>query len=310
MIDMDRLASELIEVAERHQKDSVALIYALAYRVIRFFLGAEWAERRVRLHATPDAWMLNGLDETTELRFVHIDRVVTLADALFRLSGCSGFEALLERFSRPDTKPSCIEADVASLFAEEQFEVEIIRERGIRGQDFDFRATKDAISVSVEVTAKSPVPISAKTLFNTLSEKRDQVPSDKPAILYVQIPKTWASGGAITEQALSAAISNNFARSRRFNAVVIIWEFLIPAFTGAVIGLAYRPFIHPNPRHQLPSVPSLTPSIETMDFCGLQQRLIVDPVMTTTKLQSRTNMPSFVKFLHLIRPDLVQSIAS
>lgn len=49
----------------------------------------------------------------------------------------------------------------------------------------------------VEVTAKDSGPLTASTIRNTLDSKRNQVQSNAPAILYVQIPSEWAAESGV-----------------------------------------------------------------------------------------------------------------
>jgi len=59
--------------------------YAAAVVILGHFLGDDFIARRVRLSKTPDPFMLNDLDEYSDNRFVHVQRVCALADYLYEL---------------------------------------------------------------------------------------------------------------------------------------------------------------------------------------------------------------------------------
>lgn len=91
---------------------------------------------------------------------------------------------------------------------------------GVRGEDFDLRVSKDGLKVSVEVTSKVDGPLTVRTVKNTLHSKRNQVPPDYPAVLYLHIPADWMRDEAANMAILNEAINAFAHRSPRFNAFV------------------------------------------------------------------------------------------
>ncbi len=126
--------------------------------------------------------MFNEFDEDSENRFTHLTRVTHLAHALFCLQNCTNFDAMLKRFLERSTRSCFYKSDIASTFMEADYEVEIVVETGVRGDDFDFVARKKGCQINVEVTAKDDdTQISVSTIHNTLNDKRKQFPGDNPA---------------------------------------------------------------------------------------------------------------------------------
>jgi len=82
---------------------------------------------------------------------------------------------LRERLRKPTTEPGFVEAEVTSLLLFNGFDVEIVKESGVRGDDFDLFATRRGSTVSVEVKSKPEGELTAQTIRNTLHSKRDQV---------------------------------------------------------------------------------------------------------------------------------------
>jgi len=193
--------------------------------------------------------MLNEFDEESDNRFTHMNRVVDLGNSLFELRNCINFNVLCERFRSRDTKPCFTEAQIAGSFANHGFKVEIVKETGVRGADFDFIAHGASLDMSIEVTAKELAPLTVATIKNTLTEKRSQVPADRAAILYIVIPEEWASDAQVAETTFSEALGNFYERSRRFNAVVLVWEATLVLGEGRISALTYRPYENPSPRH-------------------------------------------------------------
>ncbi|NOT42492.1 MAG: hypothetical protein HOP13_18600 [Alphaproteobacteria bacterium] len=250
----EALADSLHDAFGRWGSDLHGLAYAMGFRIIQHFLGDAWTNANVRLHSQPSRFMLNEFDELSDNRFVHMERVTRLADALFRLMGCAGFEVLTNRFQQRDAKSCFYEAEVASDFVEDGFNVQILEERGKRGSDFDFVAKRDGVIINVEVTAKDTEIPSEDTFYSTLKSKRTQVPQDAPAILYVFLPPSWPKNQQAMMHATTVGAARFFRGSQRFNAVVVLWDVMLSLGEGMVTACAFHPFLHSNPRHAMPSL--------------------------------------------------------
>lgn len=272
----EKLAKELIRVGDKYADDLVGQRIAMAYPIIFYYLENPWYVERACLHKKPDPFMLNELNEESENRWVYQDRLVSLADALFQLRDCQNFDVLCERFQDRETKPCFTEATVAKSFSKDGFEVEIVRESGVKGKDFDFLARKDSLEVSVEVTAKDAPELTVATIRNTLDKKRRQVPADRPAILYMIIPEEWTENGAEAERIFSEAMESYFRNSETFNAVCVVWYAKIKLGEGRIFALTYHPFEHPSPRHPIEDLSFLRPDNPIGDLNSLRNRVKTD----------------------------------
>lgn len=268
----------------------VEIRIASAFLLLAF--GREWYERKIAFRDDrPDPWMMNGSDrwlkripsaavpmspgwwreDTSGLwlkiaktddvrRLVYGHRVVRLANALFTLllGKAKGFDVLRERLRRPNTEPSFVEAEIASLLVFNGFEVEIVKETGIRGDDFDLLATRGGSTVSVEVTSKREGKLTVQTVKNTLDSKRNQVPPHRPAILYMHVPAEWMKGRRAFI-VFSRAIRDFFLRSRRFNAIILISEEVVPFLNGGFPRTEMQPCYSHIARHPFTWMELFTP---------------------------------------------------
>lgn len=299
----EQLADELIEAGERLEDDLLGLHYRMAFCIIRFYLGEPWATQKVRLQHEFDPFMLNEFDEGSDNRFTHQNRVTQLGDALFRLRNCTNFDVLCERFRSRDTKPCFTEAQIADSFANNGFQIEIVQETGVRGADFDFIAHGTCQDISVEVTAKEQAPLTVAMVKNTLTEKRSQVPADRAAILYIIIPEEWAADAHVAETTFSEALGNFFEGSRRFNAVVLVWEATLALGEGRIFALTYRPYENPLSRHPIDDTSFLRPDHPRGDLNTLRRRIETDNAGLKRELKDFTSEPhtSFYNWYLLAR---------
>jgi hypothetical protein len=287
----EQLANELIEAGESHADDLPGLHYRMAFCIIRFYLGEDWADQKVRLQHEFDPFMLNEFDEESDNRFTHQNRVEGLGDALFRLRNCSNFDVLCGRFRSRETKPCFTETQIANLVANSGFQVEIVEETGVRGADFDFIAHGACEDISIEVTAKEPVPLTVATIRNTLQSKRDQVPADRAAILYIIIPEDWTEDANLAESIFSEAFENFFNGSRRFNAVVLVWVAALDIGEGRAFALTFRPYENKAPRHPIDDTSFLHDEHPIGDLNTVRERVNNDSVKLKKELEETFSAP-------------------
>jgi hypothetical protein len=216
----------------------------------------------------PDPWMLNATREWCELHpvghpdprpLLYHNRVIRLANALFTVSrrGMGGLETLRQRFlRRNDTRAAFFEAEIASLLVYNGCKVDVVEESGTRGDDFDLLAKVKGIDVSVEVTSVGEkIPLSIGAFYNRLKSKRNQVPADRPAVLYVNIPGNWMRRSTFSEIVLHAALRRFLFRSRRYNMIVLMWD--TPSFNSegdATVHRRVQPIYNNIARHRIPDV--------------------------------------------------------
>ena len=226
------------------------------------FFGYEWYEQKVKFRAEdPDEWMLNGSDvwlaahpvDNDVRRIIYTHRVIRLANALFVLmrAPAKGLEVLKERFLARSTKSCFIEAEIASSLVFNGFQVEILKEHGKKGEDFDLLATKDGATISVEVTSKLDGALTVKRIKNTLQAKRRQVSPDRPAVLYIHVPADWMRLELESMPVFDEAFQKFMSSSRRFNVIVLASEAVVPYLNGGIPTTLTRACFNNRPRHPL-----------------------------------------------------------
>lgn len=257
---VDFLCEELTRVEAQTNGIPQLVEHGMAGRLLTLAFGYDWYDRRIKFRASdPDDWMLNGSDawlaanptQNDVRRIVHTHRVIRLADAVYTLirGGVEGFDAVKDRFLSRPTKPCFIETEIASLLVCNGFRLKIIKETGVRGEDFDMLAMKDSDEVSVEVTSKVEGPLTVQTISNTLHAKRDQVPPGRPAVLYIHVPAEWTRDQTVALPVFTDAVVGFLKRSKRFNAIGFVSEEVIPFGGGGFPSMSMRVCFNEQPRH-------------------------------------------------------------
>jgi hypothetical protein len=252
-----------LEKIETVHKERTLIEINMARILLHATLGDTWCKKYVEFSATPDPFMLNGNDawlksnpvpEPDMRRIIYTNRVIQLSDAMFTLiPKVIGFEGLRRRFQkRKDTRALFSEAQTASLLVRNGVTVEIIGETGKRGEDFDLLATVRGVSVSVEVTGIKGSTLSVSAILNKLKSKRGQVSTKRPAVLYVIVPEAWMKNYTAAFLVFNQAIMSFMQRSKRFNAVVLIWEGVRAGKGGGWAHGYLQPVYNNFPRFRIP----------------------------------------------------------
>jgi hypothetical protein len=118
-------------------------------------------------------------------------RVFSVADALFQLRNCDGFDVLCAKAPRTDLRATVAELYAARMFDEAGFKVSARPEMNIKRYDYDFSATREFRRTNVEVTAFDEKPYASAAVFNGLRYERKQVPENAPAVVFAYVPHAW-----------------------------------------------------------------------------------------------------------------------
>jgi hypothetical protein len=228
--------------------------YAAAVVILRYFLGENFIARRVRLSETPDPFLLNEFDEQSDNRFIHVQRVCALADYLYTLKEVEGFDVLLERLSTRETRGSYFEARILHYFQQDNFEVAIKHESGVKRGDFDFTAFGGGDKLNVEVTSCTNDRFSVTNLRNVLNAKRKQLPHTAPAALYCILPVRWFESYSDLQFGLMDVTLSFFRTTHRINYVCYVWDPLEKLKTGVVLAEVSFPIVNPATRHRAPDL--------------------------------------------------------
>ena len=155
----------------------------------------------------------------------YLSRVLAVGDTLFALKDSEGFDVFCQRLRQQKARPTFFEAFAARMFADLDFRVTFRPETGIKGQDFDFLATRGDVKINVEATTVSGPEYSSVTVRNAIEQKRKQVPPDAPGVVFVVVPEAWFVGrNNEVMNLLRTDVGECFLKTQRINAVIFLNE--------------------------------------------------------------------------------------
>ena len=200
--------------------------------------------------AAPDSIFENSANPHGTLSARTINRVILVGESLFLLRNCTGFAEFCRRLKTRDFRAALFELVSAKQFFRAGFDLHARPETLVKGDDFDFAATRGTELINVEVTAFTANDYSSNTVVNSLGQKRGQLPPTAPAIICCVIPEQWLKAAIDWDTALTEITSEFFKRTGRINAVVFWGELDLKSSVGSggAWGLVRKSYFHPSPR--------------------------------------------------------------
>lgn len=231
--------------------DRGTLYYAAAGWTIAWYLRKDIQARNAdKFFDPPGDAPANGNDP---LWHDHVNRAILVAETLFLLRSSAGFEEQRKRLSERPLRSAFFEMLAAKQFLKAGFQISARPEVKQLGADFDFTATAGGIRVNVEVTALTAKEPSEATVLNALRQKRRQLPTDAPAVVYCVVPENWSRSAINWDDYLHKIVSQFFRDSQRVNVVVFWMEqhMIVADGRGAALAVIRKPYANDNARHPL-----------------------------------------------------------
>lgn len=149
-------------------------------------------------------------------------RLVTLGETLYELKHTPGLVEFCERLRTKRPLESFYNEAVATrVFLDAGFRIRAVQERHRKGDDFDFSARRNGVTVCVEVTTVGVPEFSEKTLKNVLNAEREQLPKNKPGVIVCVVPDRWFEDPEFKPKAVRE-IRRIFGASARVNAIALL----------------------------------------------------------------------------------------
>ena len=108
-------------------------------------------------------------------------KILGVGESLFLLRNTTGFSEFCERWKKQDFRSTYYELVSARIFAQRGYNVKLTEPKGIKGDDFDFQASRGDELINAEVTALTAEEYSESTawkrsIINVSSSQRPHPP--------------------------------------------------------------------------------------------------------------------------------------
>lgn len=281
------------EKAKGQGTDNDKRLISAANVIFSIWLGRKWFGKRLPNHKffKPDRL---GLETDP---FLTQGVISDLADDLFKMQRIDGIEYVAARIKRGSRLSDDIaELAGASLLERAGIKFKFIKPTGKRGADYDVEATLGDVRVCFEMKAKIGAP-SVQTIVQTIRDTGDQVPTNTPNVVVIQLPRAWLTSKEGWE-ALEGGIKEYFRKWNHFACVVIHGEEWRPLYReGAEVGAVFRRrheiYLHPKPAVPFPVAGKRWLDESERDWQGIQEAIAP---------------PDYLRYMEQVRESFAQHI--
>jgi hypothetical protein len=185
----------------------------LALEVIRRFLGVDW----IAEHITAGKGFLRNDRSTAVIETLRMRRIV-LSEMLYNFQDTKGFHNCLAELRAGQVESAYASMEIGRMLATRAIDramtFEFVTPTGVKRQDFDLAITLgDGTRVCGETKCKlEETKITIRTLEDSFSAAKRQLPEDAPGIIFVKYPHAWVADPSFVDR-MRALATRFFERS-------------------------------------------------------------------------------------------------
>jgi hypothetical protein len=189
---VDELRRLISELRQSHpHEDKFVLAQMVAQLILVGVLGQEWFNVHVAADKAPSDFFRNGGTDDQRVT-VGAMRVIHLAEMIFNMQRLSGLENSIKQVRNGQVESGFAELEVGKLLHVHGRTFHFVTPSGERGKDYDLEIDFDGVRACADTKCKiEATALSDKTLLGTLGVGRDQLPADRPGLLFVKVPQAW-----------------------------------------------------------------------------------------------------------------------
>jgi hypothetical protein len=178
-------------------------------------------------------------------------RIYRIASTILSLRNEPGFAEFCRRFAKQNLRSVFFEAHAAGIFKRHGFSISARESTGTRGEDFDFAISAPGVLANVEATSITVPRFSAKTIENTLTHKRKQLPPTAPAVIVCFVPHAWRLSVWDLQWELGEMARRFLRGTQRINRLIFTEDVVLKKDDAFLTFMHYLQF--PNERARIPS---------------------------------------------------------
>jgi hypothetical protein len=203
--------------------------YYIGHQIARFFLGDEWvnrnifgdgvgAARQARIGRTFLKSDATGVDNNVK----HQDRVIKLAECLYNLQHVECMDGVIKRLKSDNLESVYSELECARAMSHQSLNLRFIKPDGHLQDNYDAEITTPGNrSICCEIKSKNEkTALSRKAVERSIELARQQLPENRPGLVWLRIPELWSSQvGA--KAIVDAAVKHRVNKSSRLVAIIV-----------------------------------------------------------------------------------------
>lgn len=168
----------------------------------------------------------SNLDRPTrEVSLKALLNILEIAEALYNLQNCRGFEQRLLQAKKGNVEDNLTELQSAQILYEAGAYLEFVEPVNEIGKDYDLIAQlPNGVVVACEAKCKREnLDFTRDNFLATLGKARRQLPTDMPTLVMIKIPSHWAQDQYL-DDAFASVLNTAFQGSTRLSGVLLFQD--------------------------------------------------------------------------------------
>jgi hypothetical protein len=156
-------------------------------------------------------------------------RICELADMLMNLQHVGGFEEPFSKLKTDNIEAAFDAFEIGGTLHRSSVRFQFMKPQGVKGKDYDYEAYPNSRdTVCIEGKCKlSSTSLSDATIQLTLDKAREQLPENKPGVIFVRVPGAWA-GDDYLSTPFARVVNDFLRRTTRVAMVTVCSRVTIP----------------------------------------------------------------------------------
>jgi hypothetical protein len=182
--------------------------FLLAWEILKYYFGQGW----VNTYLTPNTAKPNFLriDESDTIKQDRTAlRVVDLAELIYNLQHVRRFDECIAKMRKGDIEGTYAELDLGRMLYLYKVPFRYVVPQCVKGQDYDVEVEyPDGVIACAEAKCNiESTTFGESTIRNKLDRARQQLPPDRPGIVFVKMPPKWMDESGFLKKTIGVAQS-------------------------------------------------------------------------------------------------------
>jgi len=233
-------------ISENKATDS----FLLATSILKHYFGQDWIDTYL---FKPGFLQIDENDPTR--KYLSALRMIDLAELIYNLQLVPGFDDCIARMKAGDIEGTFAELDFGRMLFLNGVPFRYVVPQGVKGKDYDVEVIypDGVIACADAKCALEKADFRKKAIANKLEKARQQLPSDRPGIIFVKTPPKWMEENEF-HSIVVATTKALFQRSQRI--VSVKFYVSLNSIEGGYIKQqhAYKEMSNPSDRFGSPRI--------------------------------------------------------
>ena len=205
-ISLSFLQKEALTLSD---SDPKAIAIGMAGGLLFHIFGREWMAKKIFTQKYLASLFDKANDELSEFKFQK--QILILSESLYNLRETEGIQNVLDRLKNERIESITAELESGRLLFHRGLNFKFVTTIQKKRNDFDIHIVNGSNEIFCETKCKiESTTFSRNSIINSLSDAKDQLPKDYPAIILIKLPDHWGKFKTDLNEIISTFVNKTY----------------------------------------------------------------------------------------------------